>query len=218
MAIDVSGGTPLRAMLKFWPGIEVPRLPSGAVALNGGAFDWRVDLQEDGMPSDAAGVLLTLVSGAATTPLPPVPSDPDRAEHAAEGAPLCPPLSLWRARDGWLLVHTATGESWRNFCATFLNRSAYRDVPADRAWADAGINHLATIILDTHKVDDAVGTCLTYQVPAAAVPGWHDRERGAEGRALAERLAWAALAPFGDGLHSPEDHEVPDGRQSDFRR
>lgn len=195
MASDAPGGPPLRAMMKFWPGAAVPALPVGAIAAGGAAFDWVVELPAALTPGDAAADLLALLSGAEAAPLPSVRRVRDHADHAPDDLPLCPPLSLWRARDGWLLVHTATRESWRNFCATFLNRSAYRDVAPECAWSDAEINRLATIILDTHKADDMVGTCLTYQVPAAAVPGWHDRDRGGEGRALAERLAWAALGP-----------------------
>lgn len=195
MARDAAGGSPLRAMMKFWPGAAVPRLPAGTLASGSAAFDWEVELPDVLSPGEAAAALLTLVSGAAPAALSPAHGGDDHANHATADPPLCPPLSLWRARDGWLIVHTATRESWRNFCATFLNRSAYRDVAPERAWSDAEINRLATIILDTHKVDDAVGTCLTYQVPAAVVPGWHDRDRGAEGKALAERLAWAALGP-----------------------
>ena len=195
MAIDAPGGPPLRAMMKFWPGAAVPALPAGATAPVGEAFDREVVLPGGLAPGDAAAALLALVSGAAVACLPSVQRARDHADHAPDHLPLCLPLSLWRARDGWLLVHTATRESWRNFCATFLNRSAYRDVAPECAWSDAEINRLATIILDTHKADDAVGTCLTYQVPAAVVPGWHDRDRGVAGRALAERLAWAALGP-----------------------
>lgn len=211
-AIGISACVPMRAMMKFWPEAPLPALPAGAVALDGGAFDRGVDLPGTATPGEAAAALLALASGGGTSPLPSGWGGPAPVDHLPAELPLCPPLSLWRARDGWLLVHTATHDSWRNFCATFLNRSAYRDVLPDRAWSDANINHLATIILDTHKVDDAVGTCLTYQVPAAAVPGWHDRDRGAEGRALAERLAWAALAPPGGRPCPVTDHEVPDER------
>lgn len=182
-------------MMKFWPDAAAPRLPAGAVASGSAAFDWEVELPDALAPDEAAAALLALVSGAAAVSLPSVRGADDHTDHATDDPPLCPPLSLWRARDGWLIVHTATRESWRNFCATFLNRSAYRDVAPERAWSDAEVNLLATIILDTHKVDDAVGTCLTYQVPAAVVPGWHDRDCGAAGRVLAERLAWAALGP-----------------------
>jgi hypothetical protein len=182
-------------MMKFWPDAAAPRLPAGTVVSGSAAFDWEAPLSDVSAPGEAAAALLALVSGAAPVPLSPLRRADDHADHAPDNLPLCPPLSLWRARDGWLLVHTATRESWRNFCATFLNRSAYRDVAPERAWSDAEVNRLATIILDTHKVDDAVGTCLTYQVPAAVVPGWHDRDCGAAGRVLAERLAWAALGP-----------------------
>lgn len=195
-------------MMKFWPEAAASALPAGAVATGGGAFDWELDLAADLTPGDAAAALLALASGAAVAPLQPTRSARDHGGQGPAGLPLHPPLSLWRASDGWLIVHTATRESWRNFCATFLNGSAYRDVPADRAWSDAEVNRLATIILDTHKVDDAVGTCLTYQVPAAAVPGWHDRDRGAEGRALADRLAWAALGP----PYQVEEEGMPDER------
>lgn len=195
MTTSVAVDAPLRALMKFWPEAAVPALPVGAAPLDGGAFDGSVDLPGAATAGEAAAVLLALASGQTACPLPSGRRDPSPAE-----VPLPLPLSLWRARDGWLLIHTATRESWRNFCATFLNGSAYRDVPPGRAWADSGINRLATIVLDTHKVDDAVGTCLTYQVPATAVPGWHDRDRGAEGGALAERLAWAALVSPGNGL------------------
>ncbi|MGL3820727.1 hypothetical protein [Sphingopyxis sp. R3-92] len=195
-------------MMKFWPEAATPALPAGAVATGGGAFDWELDLAAGLTPGDAAAALLALASGAAVAPLQSALRACDHGGLAPAVLPLHPPLSLWRARDGWLIVHTATRESWRNFCATFLNGSAYRDVLPDRAWSDAEINRLATIILDTHKVDDAVGTCLTYQVPAAAVPGWHDRDRGAEGRALADRLAWAALwSP-----HQVKEEGMPDER------
>lgn len=208
MAFDAPSGSPVRAMMKFWPEAATPALPAGAVATGGGAFDWEIDLAADLTPGDAAAALLALASGAAVAPLRFAQSARDHRDQVSAVLPLHPPLSLWRARDGWLIVHTATHENWRNFCATFLNGSAYRDVPPDRAWSDTEINRLATIILDTHKVDDAVGTCLTYQVPAAAVPGWHDRDRGAEGRALAERLAWAALGP----PYQAKEEGMPDER------
>lgn len=182
-------------MMKFWPDAAAPCLPAVAVPSGSAAFDWEVALSDGSAPGEAAAALLALVSGAPPISSSSVRGGDDHADHAPDNLPLYPPLSVWRARDGWLLVHTATRESWRNFCATFLNRSVYRDVAPACAWSDAEVNRLATIILDTHKADDAVGTCLTYQVPAAVVPGWHDRDRGAEGRALAERLAWAALGP-----------------------
>ncbi len=193
--------------MKFWPDAVVPAFPAGAFATGSGAFDWEVELPGASAPA-AAAELLALVSGTAPAPVSLVPGADDLADHAPRDLPLCPPLSLWRAGDGWLLVHTATRDSWRNFCATFLNRSAYRGVAPECAWSDAEINRLATIILDTHKADDAVGTCLTYQVPAAVVRGWHDRDRGAEGRALAERLAWAALVPSCPAI----EEGVPDER------
>ncbi len=103
------------------------------------------------------------------------------------------PLSVWRARDGWLLVSTSGQQAWRDFCATFLSLAAYRNIPAAKAWESPWINEFATTVLDTHKVEDAVGTCLTYGVPAAPIPAWQDSDRPGASKALADQLAWAAL-------------------------
>ena len=209
LAIIVPRHVRLRAMMKFWPDAAAGPVPAEAVRLDGQVFDWCVDMPDGAAPTEAAAALLALASGTAGGGL--SATVPETQDTDEDQRPIGPPLSLWRANDGWLLVHTATRDAWRNFCSTFLNRSAYRDVPPEQAWRDADINRLATTVLDTHKVDDAVGTCLTYQVPAAAVPGWHDRERGAEGRALAERLAWAALASFDDRHFSATGNGVFNG-------
>ena len=103
------------------------------------------------------------------------------------------PIMLWRGGDGWLAVATPDRSSWRTFCGAFLNLSAFLSTTARDAWASPSINSLATDVLDTHPVWDAVGTCQTYGVPAAVVPGWHDDERPCSSRALAERLAWAVV-------------------------
>lgn len=190
-------GHRLRGLVKFWPEAGPVVVPSDAVMLGGQAFDYGLVLDGPPSPVATASRLLSLAATAARLPIGPV-DVVDGGAALADEPPLSAPLSLWRARDGWLLVHTASRDDWRNFCATFLNRSAYQDVRSGDAWRDAAINRLATTVLDTHKVDDAVGTCLTYEIPAAVVPGWRDRDLGAAGRVLAERLAWAAIVPLDD--------------------
>ena len=196
MASPDPHGLRMRALVKFWPEMVPVAMPSDAVALGGQVYDYGLTI--DGLSSSIAVARRLLSLAAAAVHLPIGPVGVDRGEGVSGEPPLSAPLSLWRARDGWLLVDTASRDGWRNFCATFLNRSAYQDVLPGEAWRDASVNRLATTVLDTHKVDDAVGTCLTYEIPAAVVPGWRDRELGAAGRALAERLAWAAIAPADD--------------------
>lgn len=202
MTLPDPQGHRLWALVKFWPEAAPMIVPPDAEAIDGEAFDYG--LAVDGLlsPVAAASWLLSLAATAASLPIGQVAVvDAGWGEGPANEPLLSAPLSLWRARDGWLLVDTASREAWRNFCATFLNRSAYQDVRPGEAWCDAAINRLATTILDTHGVDDAVGTCLTYQIPAAVIPGWRDRELGAAGRSFAERLAWAAIVRPDDRLN-----------------
>jgi hypothetical protein len=109
--------------------------------------------------------------------------------HLICDAPLC----LWRARDGWLAAHIGQDAAWRDFCATYLNAAAYRDISAHAAWKSQWVHMFATTVLDTHRVEDVLVTCETYDIPIAAVPGWQDGRSGGVAKRLSEVMAWAIL-------------------------
>ena len=196
-------GRRFRLFVKLWPDAALP--PGSLAREDRIAFDASTTLTVHGDPAVAAAVALDRIAALLGQPVTPMPgaqeghhADDSRialAEAAGDGVP----WSLWRGKDGWIVVHTASYDAWRTFCGTFLNRTAWRSVAAADAWRGPDINALATTVLDTHPVDDAVGTCLTYGVAAAAVDGWRDRETGGASRTLADMLAWAALIETGEG-------------------
>ncbi len=186
-------------LLKFWDGasagaagIPVPRDLRAA-------FDTAVDLSEcHGYDAAAAAVLCIAARMTDTSWIGPGielrPEDTDRDEPPSlDLLPDGCAVSLWRCHDGWLALPATGRTSWRDFCATFLNITAYRETGWETAWRTASVNSLATTVLDTHRVEDAVGTCLTYQIPATAVTGWLDAEVEYPAGNLAEKLAWAAI-------------------------
>jgi len=188
-----------RVFLQFWP--DTPPAGPGAGAAANTAFDRETEIAAaGGLPAAAAAALRLAARQAGLAPPPAprsaglelVPPDLDLSRR-----PPGAPISLWRAQDGWILVAASEPTTWRTVCMTFLTQRLAERCPAAGAWADPEVNALATTVLDTHKAADAVGTCLTYGVPAAVAPGWTDREAPSVSKALSERLAWAALVDAG---------------------
>jgi crotonobetainyl-CoA:carnitine CoA-transferase CaiB-like acyl-CoA transferase len=193
-----------RAYLKFWNGCELSGESLDEVEL-ATAFDLGIDVAGVRTLSEAGGECLHRASRldrppferVISSPLSPTATQPDKASALVadldpDNLPSGSPFSLWRARDGWVIIFTAEPYAWRTFCATFLNRSVAMTVPAASAWSNPLVNALATRVLDTHLAMDAVNTCLTYSVPATVVPDWLDRASPIS-KALSEQLAWGAL-------------------------
>lgn len=100
------------------------------------------------------------------------------------------PACIWPARNGWLIVQITTEAEWRDFCATFLNSTIRRHVPAHAMWHSLAVHNLASTILSTHNVKDAVATCQLYEIPAAVLS--HQEQDEAE--KLSHALEWAVIS------------------------
>jgi hypothetical protein len=109
---------------------------------------------------------------------------PDSATPADGVFDAVPPeygLMLLRALDGWLLTGIADQEAWLAFSMAFLRRRLYHEYTPATLWRAPAVYELATLVLGTHRAEDAAGTARLYGIAALAPPGWLDEVQLAGG-------------------------------------
>lgn len=76
-----------------------------------------------------------------------------------------------RGADGWVGINTLTGQHFQDVCA-MLDVAEYADRQTELSWAGEAHDQFMVAIqpwLDAHSVDEIVGLCQIFRIPAAPV-------------------------------------------------